>query len=214
MSTVIETKSKLIEWGQWLLARPLVIINLSFVIIMMSIFLFLMNKPLDVLQDWSLTISDVKEYRDGNPIFNPGDTLVFNSSSKKLVDADGVTSRVIVCAATSTRTARDIQLDTLPATKPSGINAPRDNAIIIPDVTQFDGLPRDCYLRINICYRDVVLWRDHCESQMTETFTVEERKIDPREIERQIEELRQKIKELESKLSVSVLNQQGETYEA
>ena len=161
-----------------------------------------MNRPLDVLQNWTIEITDVKSYNGTKPIFNPGDTLVFNSSSTKLIDASGNATRTIVCEAAGDRKAREIQLDILPTTRPAGVNPPRDNAITIPDVTQFDGLPRDCYLHIAVCYDDVILWRDHCEEESSIVFTVEESVgIDAAEVKRQINDLREQIKALEDQLA-------------
>lgn len=197
-----EIKLKLAGWYGWVKHRPLVIINLFFVFVILGIFVYLMNRPLDVLQNWRVELVDVVNVSEsGKAVYNPGDTLVFRSSSTKLSDAEGVTTRMIVCEATGSRGIREIQLDTLPATRPSGVNEPRDNAITIPDVTQFDGLPRDCYLSFDVCYKDVILWRDHCEHAQTPVFTVEEGHLDDKEIRDQIESLRNQIKALEESLA-------------
>ena len=183
---------------QWVSHRPLVLINLSFLIVILGLFIYLMNKPIDVLENWQVEITDVKNYDGDKPVFNPGDTLVFQSKSVKLINATGTSIRTIICEASSGRDAREIQLDSIPATRPTGVNPPRDNAIVIPDVTQFDGLPRDCYLNFDVCYTDVILWRDHCESNRTVTFTVEEAALDPEDVKRQIEDLQKKIDLLET----------------
>jgi len=191
-------KLKLIGWWAWVTHRPLVLINLSFILIILGGFIYLMNKPIDVLVDWKIEITDVKNYNGDKPVFNPGDTLVFQSQSTKLINATGTSIRTIICEATGGRDAREIQLDSIPATRPNGVNPPRDNAIVIPDVTQFDGLPRDCYLNFDVCYTDVILWRDHCERNRTVTFTVEEASLDPATVRQQVEALEEKIRQLES----------------
>jgi len=185
-------------WWAWVIHRPLILINLSFLVIILGLFIYLMNKPIDVLANWQIEITDVKNYNGDKPVFNPGDTLVFSSKSEKLVNATGTSIRTIICEASSGRKAREIQLDSIPATRPVGQNPPRDNAIVIPDVTQFDGLPRDCYLNFDVCYTDVILWRDHCETNRTVTFTVEEASLDPASVKQQVEALQAKIQQLEA----------------
>ena len=189
---------KLIGWWNWVTHRPLVLLNMAFVLLILGGLVYLSVKPIDVLQNWNIELTDVKSYNGDKAIYNPGDTLVFKSSSTKLYNATGTTIRTIVCEASSGRNAREIQLDSIAATRPLGVNPPRDNAVIIPDVTQFDGLPRDCYLNFDVCYTDVILWRDHCETNRTATFTVQEAVIKPEDVKKQIEELQKKIELLEN----------------
>ena len=186
--------------SRWLRRHPVAIINIGFILAAVGLFIFLLYKPIDVLVDWKIEITDVKTYRDGKAVYNPGDTLIFKSSSKKLVSTEGVTSRSIICEATATQQAREIQLDTLVAARPAGKNPSRDNAITLPDITQFDGLPRNCYLSFDVCYKDVILWRDYCEHNQTPAFIVEEEVLDANKLKQQIEELTAKIKSLQDQL--------------
>lgn len=184
----------------WLKTHPVAIINITFILIAVGLFLYLMNKPIDVLRNWKIEITDAT-YRDNKPVYNPGDTLVFRSQSEKLVDAEGTTTRVIVCEASGDKPAREIQLDTTPANRAAGKSPSRDNAITIPDVAQFNGLPRNCYISFDVCYQNVILWRGWCEHNRTETFIVEEAALNSKEIQKQIDGLNQKIKELQDKLA-------------
>jgi len=189
---------KLIGWWNWITHRPLVLLNIAFVAVILGGLFYLSVKPIDVLTDWKIELTDVKMYDGDKPVYNPGDTLVFQSGSVKHYNATGTSIRTIICEATNGRDAREIQLDSIPATRPQGSNPPRDNAIVIPDVTQFDGLPRDCYLNFDVCYTDVILWRDSCERNRTVTFTVQEAVVKPEDVKRQIEDLQKKIDLLES----------------
>lgn len=181
-----------------------IIINVLFIVAIIVGFIELTTRPIDVLQDWKMTLTEVEERNEsGLAVYNPGDTLLFTSTSKKLVDAEGIISRSIVCKTDGSLNMIDIRLDTLPAAKPSGFNKPSSNAIFIPDVTRFNGLPRQCHLSIDVCYKDVILWRDHCEHAQTEEFLVQEQALSANELREEIESLRLKIEELENKLLVA-----------
>lgn len=181
-----------------------IIINVLFIVAIIIGFIELTTRPIDVLQDWKMTLTEVEERnKQGLAVYNPGDTLLFTSTSKKLVDAEGIISRSIVCKTEGSVNMIDIRLDTLPAAKPSGVNKPSSNAIFVPDVARFNGLPRECHLSIDVCYKDVILWRDHCEHAQTEEFLVQEQSLGANELREEIKLLRLKIEELEHKLSVA-----------
>lgn len=192
-----------IEWIKWVGKKPIALINLFGLTVIIvgggSVFYHLLTKPIDVLQDWE--ISTTLQPINGNlPIYSPGGTLEFVSASNKLTSAEGVTTRVFDCDAIDTAQAREIQLPPLPANRAPGFNAPRENAIVVPAVNEFNGLPRTCRLIINVCYQDVILWRDHCETARSNDFLVAEKKINAEEIRRQIDDLNKRIEQLEAQL--------------
>lgn len=192
------------EWGY---KNRYLLLNILFILAIGIGFISLITRNIDVLQDWTVTVKQVHGTKNGLPIYNPGDSLVFVSTSTKVADASGTTTRMIVCDATERQKAREIQLDTLPATRPPGKNPPRENAIVVPDVSQFNGLPRTCSLHIDICYDNVILWRDHCEHAQSNKFLVEESKLDADAIKKNIEDLRNRVKELERMLVVAQSSQ-------
>lgn len=177
-------------------------ISVVMLAVLLILFVYQLFRPLNVLDDWEIQTSGATEYTVINgvrmPVYNPGDSLVFTSTSKKVAEAQGTTTRMIVCESTETQETREIQLDTLPATRPTGVNAKRENAIIIPDVAQFDGLPRICRLVIDIGYQNVALWRNHTEHAETERFVVEERRLDAKAIEDEIKRLNEEIENLKT----------------
>lgn len=198
-------------WWRWASARPTVIINLvglAVIIIGGGAYLTYQSfRPLDVLRDWHIAISSPQAFKtvDGKrlPVYHPGESLVFTSTSVKLIDVTGLTSRMIVCDATDKLKEREIQLDTSPATRPAGYNPARENAVVVPDVTQFAGLPRTCRLVIDIAYENVALGRGYNEHAQTGDFIVEEEPLDAASIRRQISDLNARIKDLEKKLSAA-----------
>lgn len=204
-------KERFISWLHWLRKRPIAIINLVGIIIIVlggaGTFLYLLNKPIDVLENW--TVSTTKKEVDGKlPSYTPGGTLEFVSTSTKLISAEGTTTRIFDCDATSSATAREIALTPAPANRAPGYNAPKENSIIVPAVNEFNGLPRTCRVVFNVCYQNVVLWRDHCETARTNDFLVEEMGINPAEIRQQIDELNERIRQLEAQLVASGNEQQ------
>src|SRR5690606_7888845 len=120
------------------------------------------------------------------------------SQSTKLMDARGTTTRTLVCAPTPRQAEREIQLDVIPATRPPGYSPPRESAITLPDVTQYDGLPRSCRLIIDIVYQKIALARNHTEHAESDLFLVEEVRLTPKEAKEQIEGLIRRIEELEA----------------
>ena len=187
---------------RWLLRNPIALINVIFIILIAIGFFRLMTQEIDVLAEWDVNIVEAREYRNVTindekqsvPVFNPGDILLLISKSTKLVNANGSTARVIICAATETRPEIEIHLDSFPANRAAGKIPVRQNAIIIPDVTQFDGLPRTCRLTLDIAYSDVILWRDHNERAETSYFIVEEKILNN-------DSVLEKIKEIESQIN-------------
>lgn len=204
-------KLKFKEWWGWAVHRPTVLVNVIGLLIIIvgggAYIVYQSVRPVDVLKDWEIAISSAPEYRMINgvrtAIYHPGDSLVFTSKSTKVENSEGTASRMIVCEAVGELKAREIQLDTLPATRPAGQNPERENAIVVPDVAQFAGLPRTCYLVIDIAYSNVALWRGHNEHAQTEPFIVEEAVLNPVAIRKQIQELNDKIDLLEAQLSTA-----------
>lgn len=196
-------KQRLFNTWEWLKKRPIAMLNLIGLIIIIiggSITLtVLMTQEIDVLEDW--TVQTSKKSKAGQlPVYNPGGTLEFVSTSRKVRSAEGTTTRVFDCDATSGMSAREISLSPVPANRAPGYNPPRENVIIVPAVNEFNKLPRTCRVVFNICYKDVVLWRDHCESARTNNFLVEEEKLNANQLRIQIEELNTRIQLLESQL--------------
>lgn len=185
-------KPKIVRTWNWLTGHPVAFINLVLALIAIVFFTYLMTKPIDVLENWN-----VKTTRE---TYTPGGTLEFVSSSEKLIPAEGETSRIFDCDAVGNQSAREIQLPSVPANRPPGTIAPRENSITVPGVASFNGLPRNCRLVFNICYQDVILWRDHCESARTNDFSVKEEELDAAGIREQIKELNERIRQLESQL--------------
>lgn len=198
---------------QWIKKRPVTVLNIAFIFFIVALFSFQLFRPMDVLDDWTISLSQPRSYRvvDGRrmAVYNPGGSLIFESKSTKLINAKGTTSRMIVCEATDTQDEREIQLDTLTAAKSLGVNPPRENAVTVPDVNQFNGLPRICRLVIDITYERVYLWRNHSEHAESEPFLVEEAQLTPQEVQEQIESLNQRIKELERQGKITATPSNG-----
>lgn len=196
-------------WVRWAKHRPTVIINLlGILVIILGItgwFIYQQNRSIDVLSNWTIELSSPKETREVDgvtvAVYHPNESLVFASKSTKLIDSEGVTTRMIVCEATETQAAREIQLDTIPATRPVGSSPKRENAVTVPDVTQFAGLPRWCKLVIDVTYRDVAgTGRTQQEHAETARFLVEEAKLDTEGLLLKIQSLQNQIEELKAQL--------------
>lgn len=202
-------KLKALNFWTWLKSHPTALINMvGIAIIIFGIFgvvVYKSTQSIDVLSEWDIAISTPGEKRtiDGKEyaVYNPGDSMIFTSTSTKIRNAEGTTTRMIICDATSKFKEREIQLDTLVAGRPIGKNPSRENAIIIPDVTQFQGLPRYCRLVIDIIYKDVEGtnrdWNEHAE---TEKFIVEETALTTKQLLEKIQNLEKQIIDLRSQL--------------
>lgn len=195
----------------WAIHRPTVIINIIGLVILFGgaagYYVYQQNRSIDVLQNWhvSLVPTETREV-DGKDVavYHPNDSLVFTSSSTKVADAQGTSSRMLVCPAQDGQARREIQLDTLPATRPAGVNQPAENAVTLPDVAQYSSLPRYCILQINIIYQDVNgTGRSWPERAETDPFIVEENVLNPAQIRKQIDELNDRIQSLEAQLSAA-----------
>lgn len=193
MRGVRNIKSKAATSGKWLLGHPVALLNVIGIVFAFGLFFFLMEKPIDVLKDWKIETTQTAVGKK-LPVYHPNEVLQFTSKSEKLISAEGTSTRFFECDAIGKLTAREIQLDSIPANRPPGTNPPRENAIVVPDVLQFNGLPRICRLVINVCYDNVILWRDHCEQAKSNDFRVEESKLNPAKIQEQIENLKNQIK--------------------
>lgn len=202
---------KALNFWTWLKTHPIAFFNVLAVLALLigsvGYFVYLSTKKIDVLSSWSIGITEAREFRDvvvdgvnyeHIPVYHPGDSLLFTSESNKTEAANGNTSRMIVCIQTGGFKEREIQLDTLPAVRAVGKSPKRANAIFVPDVTQFEGLPRLCKLVIDIGYDNVVLWRDASEHAETNLFLVEEEELTAADARRLINELEEKIKQLET----------------
>lgn len=188
---------------KWLNTHPRALVNLVFIFIILGIFVYQLVRPIDVLTNWTVCVvsnseSDVcDEQSTEKKVYTPNRTLEFISSSTKLISAEGVTTRYIDCDATETQRAREIQLSSMIANRSPGQIPPKETSIVIPSMDEFNGLPRTCRIVFNICYNNVILWRDHCETTRTNDFIVQEETLDPEAIRLQIQELQNRIIELE-----------------
>ena len=203
-------KLKMFNFWGWLTTHPVALFNVAAVLFIIvggiGYLYYQSTREIDVLKDWRIELTDVPERRmmtvDGVQkdvaIYNPGDSLLFTSQSEKLENATGITYRYIVCIAVREFKEREILIDTQPAVRNVGVSPKRDNAIFIPDVTRFEGLPRLCKLVIDIGYDNVTLQRDHNEHAETELFLVEEEELTATEARKLIAELNARIKELEA----------------
>ena len=111
-------KERFTNWIKWVGHRPVALINLIGLLVIIiggaSVFLYLLNKPIDVLENWTVQTTK-KEVNGKLPTYNPGGTLEFISTSHKIVSAEGVTTRIFNCDPTSTNDAREIALSPAPA---------------------------------------------------------------------------------------------------
>ncbi len=188
----------------WLSRRPTTVLSLLFLLMIATLFVYQLVRPLDVLEDWRIELTPAKEYKvvDGRrlAVFHPNESLIFTSTSEKVSHANGNTSRTLVCEATTDQEEREILLDVIPAVKEPGFAPERASSIILPDVVQFNRLPRICRLVIDITYTNVSLWRNHSEHAETEPFIVEELQLTPQQMRDEIEKLKLLILELEKRL--------------
>lgn len=196
-------KKQLIAIKNWGKRYPIAILNIVGILVIIlgsaGTFAYLLNKEIDVLQDWDVKTT-VQPVGDKKPVYHPGGTLEFTSSSVKIRSAEGATSRIFDCDATNGMNAREISLPEIPANRAPGVNTPKENVIIVPAVNEFNGLPRTCRIVFNVCYKDVILWRDHCETARTNDFLVQEKILDADTVRRQIDDLENRINELETQL--------------
>lgn len=189
---------------KWAAHRPTVIVNIIGLLIIIvgggAFFLHELNKPIDVLTDWKVSTS--KSIVNGKlPEYNPGGTLEYISSANKLISADGNMTRTFKCdAIPGIAPARDIRLPQTPATRAPGVSEPSEISVVIPSIVEFNGLPRTCRLQFDICYNDVVLWRDHCETNRTNDFIVKIQEFDVKQLREQISELNRKTEELQRQI--------------
>lgn len=214
-----ETRENIRTFWEWARHRPTVMVNIFGILVIIGGFLgfiiYQQNRSIDVLQDWKIAVVPT-ETRVINgktvAVFHPNEGLVFTSSSRKLIDAKGTSSRMIVCDATKTQARREIQLDTLVAARPVGENTAAENAVVLPDVTQYKGLPRYCKLVIDVVYENVLgTGRTQQEHAETEPFLIEEMVLNPAEIRKEILELNKRIKDLEKELNQPASNSSSST---
>lgn len=144
--------------------RSIIIINVSLVVILLGVFAYLLLRPINVLDGWKITTDKTAYY--------PLETIKFTSQAHKLVSADGTAIRYLYCPADARNEADRIELFSVPAKSKPGELPTTTNQVDIPKAEKFGTLPRMCQLRIDVCYSDVILWRDSCESNQTRLFTV------------------------------------------
>lgn len=184
----------------WAIERPTVIINLIGLSVIViggfCIFFYYATVPINVLTDWKVQTT---RYAKGEelPRYNPGGTLEYISSSNKLISARGEVVRTFKCEGIpGIAGPRDIRLPASPASRAPGISAPSEISIVVPSIVEFNGLPRTCFLRLEVCYTDVILWRDKCEQADSNKFIVEIAKTDSAELEKHIKDLQAQLDEL------------------
>lgn len=192
------------RWLRWLSSRPVAMISFIMLMMLTGLVTYQLIRPLDVVSDWTITIIDPVETRKvGNrtlPVFRPNDTLLIRSTSHKLMDIGGNATRSLICEETDTNYEHEIFLDALPVNRKSGPTPFRDTAIILPDVAQYDGLPRICKLHVSIVYKNVALFRNHIEEQSSSSFIIEEFKLDRKQIREKVLELNSRIERLKGEL--------------
>ncbi len=197
-------KAKLKAFWTWAVARPTVLVNIVGLAIIIfgaaTYIIYNSVRPIDVLVDW--TVKTTKQPVDGSmPRYNPGGTLEYISSSNKLVPAQGTLVRTFKCDAIPGMAGpRDIRLPASPVSRSPGVSDPTEVSVLVPAIIEFNGLPRTCFLRIEVCYPNVVLWRTHCEVADSNKFIVEEASLNQGEIRKQIDDLNKRIEELEAQL--------------
>lgn len=184
----------------WAIKRPTVIINLiglSIIVIgSFCIFFYYATVPINVLTDWKV---ETTKHANGEemPRYNPGGTLEYVSSSNKLISASGDIVRTFKCEGIpGVAGPRDIRLPASPASRAPGISTPSEISIVVPSIVEFNGLPRTCFLRLEVCYTDVILWRDKCEQSDSNKFIVEIARTDSEALGKQIQDLQAQLDEL------------------
>lgn len=197
-------RNKFKAFWSWAVQRPTVLVNiigLAIIIFGLAAYIIYNSvRPIDVLVDW--TVKTTKQPVDGSlPRYNPGGTLEYISSGNKLVPVQGTLVRTFKCdAIPGVAWPRDIRLLASPASRSPGVSNPTEVSVLVPAIIEFNGLPRTCFLRIEVCYQNVVLWRTHCEVADSNKFIVEEASLNQSEIRKQIDDLNKRIEELEAQL--------------
>ena len=192
------------RWMRWLSSRPVAMLSFIMLMTLTGLVGYQLFRPLDVLTDWDITIIDPVETRKVGdrtlPVFRPNDTLLIRSTSHKLMDTSGTATRSLICEENDINYEHEIFLDASPVGRKPGATPFRDNAIILPDVAQYDGLPRVCKLHVSIVYRNVALFRHHTEEQSSPSFIIEEFKLDREQIAEKVLELSSRIEQLKDEL--------------
>lgn len=148
-------------------------INTILLLILIATVVYLLTKPINVLTDWKVSVTK-KEYY-------PAETLKFTSKAVKLIDAQGHATRYLDCPSDNNQSDR-IELPSLPVNRKAGATPLKTNQIDLPKASRFNTLPRECRLHIDVCYLNVIVWRDKCESNETDLFTV----LKPNEVKEQV----------------------------
>ena len=188
----------------YLRSRPLMIFNMLAVALLAALFAYQMLRPIDVLENWKIDLSPSAERQevDGEylQVYYPNESLIFTSSSIKLINASGSVTRAMICDATDDLGEREITLDMIPASRRPGEKSNKASSIIVPDVTQFNRLPRTCRLVFDIVYK-VEPFRVHTEYAESPKFIVKERNLSATEVREQIQSMRGLIEDLEARLN-------------
>lgn len=191
--------------NQFLKSKPTLFINLGLVLMIIGLFLFLLVRPIDVLAKFT-----IRTLEPGTPTYNPNSSLIFVSESDKSIEARGQTTRTLECHDDKGNYIT-VQIDSVPANRPVGSNPGTNNSVIVPDTTQFNGLPKRCVLIVAIFYSNVYLWRDHTETAKSNEFIVDLAELDLESIQRQIDELeKQRDAQISIQQPPTVIIQEGD----
>lgn len=139
-------------------------LNTILLITLIAVVVYLLTKPIDVLSKWKVSVTKTEYY--------PAETLKFTSEAIKLIDAQGHATRYLDCPADDNNQSDRIELPSLPVNRKAGATPLKTNQIDLPKASRFNTLPRTCRLHIDVCYLDVIVWRDKCESNETGLFTI------------------------------------------
>lgn len=105
------------------------------------------GKP-QVLKNWRISVDSTKTYY-------PLSTLDFKSTAVKQIDAQGSqpAHRYLTCEPTKDFPYQEVELPSYPLNRKPGARYDTPFSIDLPRPEKFEGLPRDCNLNIDACYK-------------------------------------------------------------
>lgn len=124
------------------------------------LFTYVTVVPLDILQDWKLTV-DKSQYKIG-------DDILVRSEFKKIRSVTGIAKRYIECKNTSGKFSNRVQANEASADRPVGSGG-SDLYLTIPD--NIPNLPATCRISVVVEY-EIYAFRKHTESTKSGEFIV------------------------------------------